>query len=31
VSKAIGQLADAQGFQPHGHRLDVLGVCATCR
>ena len=31
VAKAIGQLADAEGFQPHGHRLDVLGVCASCR
>jgi len=31
VAKAIEQLADAECFQPHSHRLDVLGVCATCR
>jgi len=31
VTQAIGQLADAEGFQPHSHRLDVLGVCAACR
>src|SRR5215472_15017229 len=31
VAQAIGQLADAEGFQPQSHRLDVLGVCATCR
>jgi Fur family transcriptional regulator, ferric uptake regulator len=31
VATAIGQLADAQGFQPHGHRLDVLGLCAACQ
>jgi Fe2+ or Zn2+ uptake regulation protein len=31
VAKTIGQLADAEGFQPHSHRLDVLGVCSACR
>jgi Fur family transcriptional regulator, ferric uptake regulator len=31
VAETIGQLADAEGFQPHSHRLDVLGVCASCR
>jgi Fur family transcriptional regulator, ferric uptake regulator len=31
VATTIGQLADAEGFQPQSHRLDVLGVCATCR
>ncbi len=31
VDKAIGDLADAVGFQPHSHRLDVLGVCSGCR
>ena len=30
VAKAIGQLADAEGFQAHSHRLDVLGECASC-
>ncbi len=30
VAQAIGQLADAEGFQPHSHRLDVLGECASC-
>jgi Fe2+ or Zn2+ uptake regulation protein len=27
----IGQLAGAEGFEPRGHRLDVLGTCADCR
>jgi Fur family transcriptional regulator, ferric uptake regulator len=31
VATTIGQLADAEGFQPQSHRLDVLGVCAACR
>lgn len=31
VATTIGQLADAEGFQPRSHRLDVLGVCATCK
>jgi Fur family transcriptional regulator, ferric uptake regulator len=31
VASAIGQLADCEGFQVHSHRLDVLGVCASCR
>ena len=28
---AIATLADAEGFQAHSHRLDVLGLCAACR
>ena len=31
VATAIGQLADAESFQAHSHRLDVLGLCAGCR
>jgi Fe2+ or Zn2+ uptake regulation protein len=31
VARAIGQLAAAERFQAHSHRLDVLGVCAECR
>jgi Fe2+ or Zn2+ uptake regulation protein len=31
VAKTIGQLAEAEGFQPQSHRLDVLGVCAACQ
>lgn len=31
VASAIGKLADNEGFQVHGHRLDVLGICASCR
>lgn len=31
VANAIGKLADAESFQAQSHRLDVLGVCATCR
>ena len=28
---AISRLAAAEGFEPHSHRLDVLGLCAACR
>lgn len=31
LTAAIGQLADAEGFQPRGHRLDILGTCADCQ
>jgi Fe2+ or Zn2+ uptake regulation protein len=31
ASEAISELADAEGFQAHSHRLDVLGLCAACR
>jgi Fe2+ or Zn2+ uptake regulation protein len=31
VAGAIGRLADAEGFEAHSHRLDVLGLCLTCR
>jgi Fe2+ or Zn2+ uptake regulation protein len=31
VTGAIGRLADAEGFEAHSHRLDVLGLCLTCR
>jgi len=31
MAAAIGQLADAESFQAHSHRLDVLGLCAECR
>src|SRR5690348_8890795 len=31
VTEAIGQLAGAEGFQAHSHRLDVLGLCAACQ
>jgi len=31
ITEATGQLAAAAGFEPHGHRLDVLGLCAACR
>jgi Fur family ferric uptake transcriptional regulator len=31
VAKVIALLADAENFQAHSHRLDVLGVCAECR
>jgi len=30
VARAVGELAEAAGFQAHSHRLDVLGVCAAC-
>jgi Fe2+ or Zn2+ uptake regulation protein len=31
VGRAIGQLAGAENFQPHSHRLDILGLCANCK
>lgn len=30
VGKAIEAVTAATGFQPHAHRLDVLGLCARC-
>jgi Fe2+ or Zn2+ uptake regulation protein len=31
VAQAVGQVAAAEGFEPHSHRLDVVGMCAACR
>jgi len=31
ITAQLNRLADAQGFQPHSHRVDVLGLCADCR
>ena len=31
ITEATGQLAATAGFETHGHRLDVLGLCAACR
>ncbi|MGO9560350.1 MAG: Fur family transcriptional regulator [Acidimicrobiales bacterium] len=31
VSETVDELARREGFEPHGHRLDVLGLCADCR
>jgi Fur family transcriptional regulator, ferric uptake regulator len=31
VSRTVDELAAAEGFEPHSHRLDVLGLCAGCR
>jgi Fur family transcriptional regulator, ferric uptake regulator len=31
VARTIEQLAEAEGFVPHSHSLDVLGVCQGCR
>jgi len=31
ITSAIDQLATAEGFLPHGHRLDVFGLCSSCR
>jgi Fur family transcriptional regulator, ferric uptake regulator len=31
VAGAVTDLAAAAGFQPQSHRLDILGVCATCQ
>jgi Fur family transcriptional regulator, ferric uptake regulator len=31
ISRHLDALADAEGFQPHSHRVDVLGRCASCQ
>jgi Fur family transcriptional regulator, ferric uptake regulator len=31
TAAAIAELAAAEGFEPHSHSLDVLGLCAACR
>jgi Fur family transcriptional regulator, ferric uptake regulator len=31
VARTIELLAEAEGFVPHSHSLDVLGVCEGCR
>jgi Fur family transcriptional regulator, ferric uptake regulator len=31
VAHAVGKVADSEGFQVQGHRLDVLGTCADCQ
>jgi Fe2+ or Zn2+ uptake regulation protein len=31
VTAAITNLAYAEGFQAHSHRLDMLGLCAACQ
>ena len=30
IDLATDEVAGATGFQPTGHRLDILGVCARC-
>jgi Fe2+ or Zn2+ uptake regulation protein len=31
IAGQLDVLAHKEGFQPHSHRVDVLGVCATCQ
>jgi Fur family transcriptional regulator, ferric uptake regulator len=31
LTKTVDQLAGEEGFEPHSHRLDVLGYCVDCR
>jgi Fe2+ or Zn2+ uptake regulation protein len=30
ITRQLDRLAEAQGFEAHGHRVDVLGLCAKC-
>ncbi len=30
VTQTVDKLAETEGFEPHSHRLDVLGLCANC-
>ncbi len=31
IARQLDILAEAQGFQPHSHRVDVLGLCERCQ
>ena len=31
MTRTVDRLAADEGFQPHSHRLDVLGLCSDCR
>ena len=31
VTRHLDSLADTEGFRPHSHRVDVLGLCAACQ
>jgi Fur family transcriptional regulator, ferric uptake regulator len=31
VADTIARLAEAEGFAPHGHQVDVTGLCSACR
>jgi Fe2+ or Zn2+ uptake regulation protein len=31
VATTLDALAATEGFEPHSHRLDVLGLCGSCR
>ena len=30
LTRQLETLAEAEGFQTHGHRVDVLGLCSAC-
>jgi len=30
ITRQLDRLAEAKGFEAHSHRVDVLGVCASC-
>lgn len=31
VDRAIAEVGERTGFEVHGHRLDLIGLCARCR
>jgi len=31
VAATVDRLAEAEGFQPQSHRLDIIGLCKDCR
>jgi Fe2+ or Zn2+ uptake regulation protein len=31
VARSVDKLAETEGFEPHSHRLDVLGLCSNCQ
>lgn len=31
VNGAVSSITNAEGFEAHSHRLDVLGLCAACQ
>jgi Fe2+ or Zn2+ uptake regulation protein len=31
VTETLDEVSRSTGFRPHGHRLDVFGLCAVCQ
>jgi Fe2+ or Zn2+ uptake regulation protein len=31
VERAVRALGDKEGYQVHGHLLEIIGICADCQ